>query len=113
MLEVSARIISDVVIFDLSGRFSFMEFGLHEQTKQMLDTGQRDFVLNLADVSYIDSFAIGQMFTIWTSVRAKQGHIVLLKPAQRVEEVLKISRLDTVFPIFTDEAQAIAQARQA
>ena len=111
MLGISSRIVSDVVVFDLSGRFSFMEFGLHEQTKELLNAGRRDFVLNLADVSYIDSFAIGQMFTIWTSIRAKEGHVVLLQPVQKVQEVLRVSKLDAIFPVFTDEGQAIANAR--
>ncbi len=111
MLGITSRIVSDVVIFDLSGRFSFMEFGLHEQTKQLLDSGRRDFVLNLANVSYIDSFAIGQMFTIWTSIRAKEGHIVLLQPVQKVQDVLRATKLDAIFPVFTEETQAIANAR--
>ena len=111
MLGITSRIVSDVVIFDLSGRFSFMEFGLHEKTKELLDAGRRDFVLNLANVSYIDSFAIGQMFTIWTSIRAKEGHIVLLQPVQEVQEVLRATKLDAIFPVFTDETQAIAKAR--
>jgi anti-anti-sigma factor len=111
VLGITSRIVSDVVVFDLSGRFSFMEFGLHEQTKELLNAGRRDFVLNLAEVSYIDSFAIGQMFTIWTSIRAKEGRVVLLQPVQKVQEVLRVSKLDAIFPVFTDEVQAIANAR--
>ena len=107
MLGITSRIVSDVVVFDLSGRFSLMEFGLHEKTKELLDAGRRDFVLNLANVSYIDSFAIGQMFTIWTSIRAKEGHVVLLQPVQKVQEVLRATKLDAIFPVFTDETQAI------
>ena len=62
------------------------------KTKELLDAGRRDFVLNLANVSYIDSFAIGQMFTIWTSIRAKEGHVVLLQPVQERVRRLEGSR---------------------
>src|SRR5438128_1303521 len=57
------RIISDVVIFDLTGRFSSMEFKLHDRAKEVLNLGCRGFIFNMTEVSYIDSFAVGQMFS--------------------------------------------------
>jgi anti-sigma B factor antagonist len=113
VLTVTSRIVSDVVIFDLSGRFSFMEYGLRDQTKELMDAGHLALILNLAEVSYIDSFGVGQIFSIWTSIRAKHGQIVLLHPAAPVLTVLQATKLDTIFQVFTDEAQAIAQAKQA
>src|SRR5712691_7893199 len=106
MLAITVRIISDVVIFDLAGRFSFMEFKLHERAKDLMNAGCRAFIFNLSEVSYIDSFAVGQMFSIWTSMRAKQGQIVLLRPTEPVQKVLQTTNLDTIFQVFTDEAQA-------
>jgi anti-anti-sigma factor len=113
MLSITARIISDVVIFDLAGRFSFMEFKLHEQAKGLLNAGSRAFIFNLKDVSYIDSFAVGQLFSIWTSMRSKEGKIVLLQPTEAVQKVLQTTKLDTIFEVFTDEAQAVARLKRA
>jgi anti-anti-sigma factor len=113
VLAISVRIISDVVIFDLAGRFSFMEFKLHEKAKELLNAGCRAFIFNLTEVSYIDSFAVGQMFSIWTSMRAKNGKLLLLRPTDPVQQVLQTTKLDTIFQIFTDEAEAVAHLKQA
>lgn len=111
MLAINVRLISDIVIFDMAGRFSFMEFKLHEKAKELLNAGSRAFILNLTDVSYVDSFAVGQMFSIWTSMRAKEGQVVLLQPNDAVKKVLQATRLDTIFQMFTDEAEAIAHLK--
>ena len=111
MLAINARLISDIVIFDMAGRFSFMEFKLHEQAKELLNAGSRKFILNLTDVSYVDSFGVGQMFSIWTSMRAKGGNVVLLRPNDAVKKVLQSTRLDTVFEIFPDESAAITHLK--
>lgn len=113
MLGITARIVSDVVIFDLVGRFSFMEFKLHEKAKELLNAGCRAFVFNLAEVSYIDSFAVGQMFSIWTSTRGKEGQIVLSRPTEPVRKVLETTKLDSIFEVFEDEAQAVARLKRS
>jgi len=112
MLAITIRIISDVMIFDLTGRFALMEFSLHDKVKEMLSAGGRLFVVNLADVSYIDSFALGQMFSIWTSIRAKEGKIALMRPNDAVQKVFQTTKLDDIFKIFSDEATAIAYLKQ-
>lgn len=111
MLAINVRLLSDIVIFDMAGRFSFMEFKLHEQAKELLSTGSRKFILNLTEVSYVDSFGIGQMFSIWTSIRAKGGHVVLLRPNDAVTKVLKTTRLDSILQIFMDEPEAFAHLK--
>jgi anti-anti-sigma factor len=112
LLAITLRFIADVVIFDLSGKFTFMEFKLHDRAKELLDAGCRAFIFNMKNVTYIDSFAMGQMFSIWTSTRAKGGRIVLVRPTQAVQNVLETTKLDAVFPVFADEAPAIAELRQ-
>ena len=113
MLAINVRIISDIVIFDMTGRFSFMEFKLHETAKGLLKAGSRAFILNLTEVSYVDSFAVGQMFSIWTSMRAKEGHVMLLRPNDAVKKVLQATKLDTIFQIFADEAEAVAHLKSS
>ena len=89
-----------------------MEFKLHDRAKEVLNLGCRGFIFNMTEVSYIDSFAVGQMFSIWTSMQARNGQILLLRPTEPVRKVLETTKLDTIFPIFTDEAEAVAQLRQ-
>jgi anti-anti-sigma factor len=60
-LAIKTRIVSDVVNIDMAGRLCFLEFALHEQINRLLDEGRTDFILNLADISYIDSFGLGQL----------------------------------------------------
>jgi len=72
-LAITSRIVSGVVVVDVSGKLRFLEFGLPDQINELLEEGHRDFVLNLANVTYVDSFGLGQLITIWTSIRNKGG----------------------------------------
>jgi anti-sigma B factor antagonist len=110
-VSISSRIEDDVVVLDLSGRFCFLDFSLRETINVLLGESRRDFILNLTEVSYVDSFALGQLVAIWTSIRNRGGHMILLRPADRVLKLLQITKLDTVFPILRDEAQAIRSIR--
>ena len=107
---VTSRILSGVVIVDTTGRLCFLENSLREHVNELLDEGHLEFVLNLANVPYIDSFGLGQLVSIWTSVQSKGGRLVLLRPTDHVQQLLRISKLNTVFPIFGEEAQAIRSA---
>ena len=65
-----------------------MEFKLHDRAKEVLNLGCRGFIFNVTEVSYIDSFAV-QMFSIWTSMQARNGQILLLRPTEPVRKVLE------------------------
>ena len=110
-LVVTSRIVSGVVILDVSGRLCFLEVSLREHVNELLDEGHRELILNLANVPYIDSFGLGQLIAIWTSIRAQGGHMVLLRPTDHVQQLLRITKLNTVFEISGEEAQALKSAR--
>ena len=63
----------------------------------MLTAGHRVFVLNLADVPYIDSFGLGQLIAIWISIAEQSGQMTLLRPTDHVRKLFQITKLDTVF----------------
>lgn len=111
-ITITSRILSRVVIVDVSGRLCAHETSLSKQVNKLLDEGHRELVLNLTDVSYVDSFGLGQLISIWTSVQDKGGRLVLLRPTDRVQQLLRISKLDTVFHILREEAQAVASAHR-
>ena len=106
-LSVTSRIVSGVVIVDASGRLCLLETSLSEHVNELLDEGHLEFVLNLAGVPYIDSYGLGQLISILTSIQGKGGRLVLLRPTDHVQQLLRISKLDTVFHISGEEVQAV------
>jgi anti-sigma B factor antagonist len=105
-LSIKTRIASGVVIVDMSGRLCFLEVALRDRVNELLEAGHREFVLNLADVPYIDSFGLGQLIAIWTSIRSKSGQMTLLRPTDRVRRLFQITKLDSVFHLSGEELVA-------
>jgi len=110
-LALASRIVSGVVIVDLSGRLRFLEVGLRDHINELLDEGHREFVLNMADVPYIDSFGLGQLITIWTSIRGRGGELVILRPTDHVQRLLALTKLNSIFQVSGEETQAVKSAR--
>ena len=110
-LAVTSRSVSDAVVLDLTGRLCVLEHTLRERIKALLEEGRRYFVLNLAAVTYVDSAGLGELISIWTSIRKVDGRLTLLRPVQRVQELFRITKLNTVFEIFDDESRAVRVAQ--
>jgi len=102
-LAITSRIVSDVVIMDLSGRLCFLEVALVDRVNKLLDDGHRDFVLNLAEVPYIDSFGLGQLIAVWSSIEKNSGQMTLLRPTDFVRKLFQITKLDSVFHLSKHE----------
>ena len=116
-MEYTARQNDDVTILDLTGRLSLGEaiaFGpgsgliLSDTVKELTKKGKKNILLNLAGVTYVDSSGVGQLVGAMTSARNQGVGLKLLRPNTKVLELLKMSKLDTVFDIFEDEASAVA-----
>jgi anti-sigma B factor antagonist len=101
--RVTSRSVSGVVVIDLSGRLDFLEVSLREEVQKLLEQGSREFVINLADVPYVDSFGLGQLITIWTSIQRAEGKMTLLWPTPQVLKLLELTRLNTVFTVWNEE----------
>lgn len=78
-----------------------------EIIRRLLQQGCRKILLNLQDVSYIDSSGIGELVGVFTSVQGQGGQLKLLNPVAKVVSVLRLTRLDHLFAVETDEAAAI------
>jgi anti-sigma B factor antagonist len=111
-LKISIRKIDDVAILDLAGRLWVQEQPLQDQVRSVLDQGGRFLVLNLENVDYIDSSGLGQLVSIWTSIRSRHGNIVLLKPTDRVRRLLRTTALYIVFDVFDEEERARSAVRR-
>lgn len=107
-LKISARTIDGVRIFDCSGRIVFGDEAsqLREVIKKELAENNK-IVLNLANVSYIDSGGIGTMVSLFTSARNAGGDIKLMNLTKRVGDLLQITKLITVFESYDDEQRAV------
>jgi anti-sigma B factor antagonist len=110
-LQISVRECGDVSILDLRGR-STIDDGesdlLSGHLKKIVDNGVRKLLLNLADLTKIDSSCISIIVGTCASLRRRGGDLRLLCPSGRVLEVLTVFRLLEVIPSFENEAQALA-----
>ena len=109
-MKASTRQVDGVTIVDLSGRITLGEGSvvLRDTIKDLLSKGQKKILLNLGDVSYIDSSGIGELVSAFTSVRNQGGELKLLHLTKKVHDLLQITKLYTVFDVKDDEATAIA-----
>jgi anti-sigma B factor antagonist len=108
-MKASTRQVDGVTIVDLSGRITLGEGSvvLRDTVKDLLGKGQKKILLNLGDVSYIDSSGIGELVSAFTSVRNQGGELKLLHLTKKVHDLLQITKLYTVFDVKDDEAAAI------
>ncbi len=108
-LSLSTRSVGGVTVIDASGRITLGDAtGLLRDTVLAAADSNTKILLNLADVSYIDSAGLGEMLGSYTSVRNKGGDLKLLNVQKRIKDLLQITRLYTIFETFEDEAAAIA-----
>ena len=107
-MKISTRQVDGVTILDLSGRITLGEGSvqLRDAVRDLLSKGQKHILLNLADVSYIDSSGIGELVSAFTTVRNQGGELKLLNLTKKVHDLLQITKLYTVFDVKDDEASA-------
>ena len=108
-LKSSERQVDGITILDLSGRITLGEGSvvLRDTIREVLGKGQKKILLNLGDVTYIDSSGIGELVSAFTAVRKEGGEMKLLNLTKKVHDLLQITKLYTVFDIKDDEAQAV------
>ncbi|HEY1185168.1 MAG TPA: STAS domain-containing protein [Bryobacteraceae bacterium] len=108
-VKLSTRQVGDVSVVDVAGRITLGEgsSALRETLRDMVGKNQKKILLNLGDVSYIDSSGIGELVSGFTSVTNSGGQLKLLNLNKRVKDLLQITKLYTVFDVHDDEAHAI------
>ena len=108
-MKASNRQVNGVTVVDMSGRITLGEGSviLRDTIKDLLGKGQKKILLNLGDVTYIDSSGIGELVSAFTSVRNQGGELKLLNLTKKVHDLLQITKLYTVFDIRDDETAAV------
>jgi anti-sigma B factor antagonist len=108
-VKISTRQVGDVTVVDVSGRITLGEgsSALRDVLRDLTAKGNKKILLNLSDVSYIDSSGIGELVSGFTSVSNQGGTLKLLGLTKRVKDLLQITKLYTVFDVHEEEAHAI------
>jgi len=110
-MELSERRIGDVVIVDASGKITLGDGGdqvLKDKIRSLVQQGHTKLLLNLGDVSFVDSAGLGEIVQSYATVSKHGGTLKLLNVTKRINDLLSITKLLTVFEIFDSEAEAIA-----
>lgn len=108
-IKLSSRQVGDVSVVDAEGRITLGEgsSALRDMLRDMVSKGQKKILLNLSEVSYIDSSGIGELVSAFTTVTNQGGSLKLLGLTKRVKDLLQITKLYTVFDVHDDEASAV------
>ena len=109
-MDTTIRHVEGVTVLDLSGRVTLGEASgkLRTAVQEALGAGSKKILLNLADVSYIDSAGLGELVSAFTTVKNAGGELKLLNLTKRVKDLLVITKLLTVFDVKDNEKDAIA-----
>ena len=109
-LNISTRKSGDVTIVDLSGKIALGESNraLHEAIKSMIEGGDKNILLNLANVTVIDSSGLGELVAGYASAERNGGAMKLMNLSDRFIELIHITKLYTVFDVYDNEADALA-----
>ena len=109
-ITISERQAGDVTILDLDGKVTIGEgsVALRNAIRRLLGDGKNKILMNLGGVGYIDSSGIGELVSSFTAVNKEGGTLKLLNLTQKIQDLLAITKLLTVFDVFDDEATALA-----
>ena len=108
-VKLTSRQVGDVTVIDAVGRITLGEGAslFRDMLRDLAAKGEKKILLNLNEVSYIDSSGIGEMVSGFTSITNHGGQLKLVGLNKRVKDLLQITKLYTVFEVFDDEAEAI------
>ncbi len=108
-LNVAERQAGDVTVLDLSGKITIGEgsVALRSAIRRLIEEGKKKILLNLGSVSYVDSSGIGELVSSFTTLNRGGGQLKLLNLTQKIQDLLAITKLLTVFDTYDDESSAL------
>lgn len=108
-MNISERVVEGVSILDLSGKIVLGEGDIQvkDRIRDLLADGQRRILLNLADVGYIDSAGLGAIISCYTTSKREGGQLKLVHLTKKVQDLLAITKLITVFETYESEKEAL------
>ena len=112
MLNIRERQAGDSVILDLEGNI-IMGGGsaeLRDNIRRLIQEGKEKVILNFAGVKYIDSSGVGELVSSSVALKRVKGNLRLLHLSEKVEEVMALSSLLSIFEVYNDESEALGKA---
>jgi len=108
-VKLTSRQVGDVMVIDAAGRITLGEGAsvFRDSIRDLAGKGNKKILLNLSEVSYIDSSGIGELVSGFTTVTNGGGQLKLVGLSKRVKDLLQITKLYTVFDVYDDEAAAV------
>jgi anti-sigma B factor antagonist len=108
-LTINQRTVGDVSILDLGGKITIGagNVQLRDAVRKLIENGNKKILLNLGDVSYVDSSGIGELVSSFTTTSNAGGSLKLLNLTKKIQDLLAITKLLTVFETFTSEEEAL------
>ena len=109
-LKITIRETAKAAILDMHGRLTLGEAlgDFRDSIREALAGEQKNILLNLAEVSYIDSSGLGQLIGSYATITSRGGQMKLLNLQKKVKDLMQITKLMTVFESYTDEGEALA-----
>lgn len=108
-MTIETRTANGVTILDIHGKITIGEGSaeIRNRVRDLLQADRKNILLNLGDVSYVDSSGIGELVSSYTTVTNQGGQLKLLNLTKKLRELLAITKLLTVFDTFDDERKAV------
>ena len=112
-MQIAEREVGTVTVLDLSGRITMGEGDtlLKDKLHSVLHQGKKNLLLNLAQVSYVDSAGLGALVAAYTTVTREGGSLRLVGVTRKLQDLLSITKLLTVFETFDTEDEAMRSFR--
>ena len=108
-MDIKERVVDGVSVLDLSGKIVLGEGDgqVRERIKDLLSDGQKKILLNLGDVTYVDSAGLGALISSYTTTKREGAQLKLVNLTKRIQDLLAITKLITVFDTYDSEQEAI------
>lgn len=114
-MQIGQRIVGDVAVVEIAGDITLSKGGdvmLKDKIQSLLQQGHRKLVIDLGDVSYVDSAGLGQLVQVYATTTHLGGVLKLVRVTKRLRDLLVLTRLLTVFETFETESEAIASFKK-
>ena len=108
-MTMGERLVGDVIVLDIKGVMArYKGYGsVKKRVGELLDLGHLSLLLNLSQVPYMDSAAVGELASVFITVRNRHGTLKIAAAVSPVTKLLAIAKLDTVIEVFDEEAEAL------
>ena len=109
-LTAKVRRVGSVAIVDLNGKITLGENTgiLRDELRSLLSQGNKNIILNMKDVGYVDSAGLGELVGVYTTAANQGGSVKLLHLQGKMKDLMQVTKLHTIFPAFENEQEAVS-----